>query len=173
MRASKFFMNYSHRLAIAILLASLSSLGVSAERDNVLFSSRTLESATLSLLAEQYGFEERLSSPDSDQVVVFLSVPHGARVIVDQVDFKIDGNSVAIHTYGPSELLNFQQRGIHVIYAGKLSTGKHRLRLDVKTMQGTVKPMKDYSFVKEDSAKFIDIQIAGYQIREVFVADAW
>lgn len=125
----------------------------------------------MSLLAEQYRFEENLLSPDSDRLAIFFSVPHGARVIINQVDLKIDGQSVLVYTYSASELLSFQQRSAQLLYAGRIAPGPHTLRLDVKTMQGTVRAMKDYSFVKEDQAKFVDLQLVGYQIREVFASD--
>lgn len=58
-----------------------------------------------------------------------------------------------------------------MLYAGRIPAGQHRLRLDVKTMEGVVKPMKDYVFTKDDNAKFFDVQVAGYTVREVFVVD--
>ena len=133
--------------------------------------SRQLESATMSLLAEQFRFEENLLSPDSDRVAVFLSMPHGARVIINQVNLKLDGETVLTYTYSASELLSFQQRSAQLLYVGRIAPGRHVLRLEVKTMQGTVKPMKDYVFVKEDKAKFVDLQLVGYQVREVFAND--
>lgn len=148
------------------------AVSVSAvESEAVLQRSRQLESATMSLLAEQFRFEENLLSPDSDRVAIFLSMPHGARVIINQVNLKLDGESVLTYTYSASELLSFQQRSAQLLYVGRIAPGRHVLRLEVKTMQGTVKPMKDYVFVKEDKAKFVDLQLVGYQVREVFAND--
>lgn len=160
----------SGRRVAAVVLLSLIGLSVSAA-ESVLQRSRQLETATMSLLAEQYRFEENLLSPDSDRLSIFLSVPHGARVIINQVELKIDGESVLVYTYSASELLSFQQRSTQLLYAGRIVPGRHTLRLDVKTMQGTVRSMKDYTFVKEDQAKFVDLQLVGYQIREVFASD--
>ena len=142
-----------------------------SDADTVLSQSRSVESAALSLLSDQYRLEEALFSPDADRVLVFLSVPHGKRVIIDQVNLKIDGKSVATYSYSGTELLSFQQRSVQLLYVGRMTPGKHLLRLDVKTSAGQVQPMKDYVLVKEGAPKFVDVQIAGYDFREVAVSD--
>lgn len=142
-----------------------------AEKNPVLAASRAIEAATFTLLGEQFGFEERLSSPDSDRIVVFMSLAHGSKVIIDNVILKIDGKPVQNYAYSATELLTFQQRSVQLLYAGRIEPGQHSLRLEVKTMQGLVKPMKDYVFTKEDTPKFVDIQLSGYQAREIFVVD--
>lgn len=160
------------RRVAAVLLFVVIGISVSAaESEALLERSRQLESSALSLLAEQYRFEEGLLSPDNDRLAVFLSVPHGARLIINQVYLKIDGQTVLDYRYSATELLNFQRGGTQLIYAGRITPGRHTIRLDVKTMQGVVQPMKEYAFTKEDSPKFVGIQIAGYQVREVFAVD--
>lgn len=160
------------RRVAAVLLFVVIGISVStAESEALLERSRQLESAALSLLAEQYRFEEGLLSPDNDRLAVFLSVPHGARLIINQVYLKIDGQTVLDYRYSATELLNFQRGGAQLLYAGRIAPGRHTIRLDVKTMQGVVQPMRDYVFVKEDNPKFVSIQIAGYQVREVFAVD--
>jgi hypothetical protein len=159
------------RLAVSLLLACSGAAALAEEPGVLLDKFRALESATVSLLAEQYRFEESLLSPDSDRIVVFLTIPHGKRVIIDQVNLKIDGKSTGVYTYSASELNRLRERASQLLYAGRLPPGAHTLRLEVKTQQGVVVPMKDYSFTKEDNAKFVEIQIAGYEIREIFVVD--
>lgn len=160
------------RRAAAVLFFVVVGISVSAaESEALLEHSRQLESSALSLLAEQYRFEEGLLSPDNDRLAVFLSVPHGARLIINQVFLKIDGQTVLDYRYSATELLNFQRGGAQLLYAGRVAPGRHTIRLDVKTMQGVVQPMKEYVFTKEDNPKFVSIQIAGYQVREVFAVD--
>lgn len=160
------------RRVAAVLLFVVIGISVSAaEPEALLERSRQLESSALSLLAEQYRFEEGLLSPDNDRLAVFLSVPHGARLIINQVYLKIDGQTVLDYRYSATELLNFQRGAAQLIYAGRIAPGRHTIRLDVKTMQGVVQPMKEYVFTKEDSPKFVSVQIAGYQVREVFAVD--
>lgn len=159
-------------IAVLIVFCLTAGRPVSAgEPELTLDRTRQVEAAALTLLAEQYRFEEGLLSPDNDRIVVFLSVPHGARIIIDQVQLKIDGKVVSTYSYAAGELLNFQQGGTQLLYAGRIPPGQHTLRLEVKTMQGAVQPMKEYLFAKEDSPKFLSIQIAGYQVREVFAID--
>ena len=141
------------------------------ESETLLERTRKLEALALSLLSEHYRFEEGLLSPDNDRIVIFLSMPHGARVIMDQSFLKIDGTTVVNYGYAAGELLSFQQGGIQLIYAGRIKPGRHTLRFEVKTVQGVVRPMKEYVFVKEDNPKFVHVQIAGYPIREVFAVD--
>jgi hypothetical protein len=156
----------------AVLLCTVIGISVStAESETLLERSRQLESAALSVLAEQFRFEEGLLSPDNDRLAVFLSVPHGARLIINQVYLKIDGQTVLDYRYSATELLNFQRAGVQLLYAGRIAPGRHTIRLDVKTMQGLVQPMREYAFIKEDNPKFVSIQIAGYQVREVFAVD--
>lgn len=133
--------------------------------------SGSLESGALSLLGEHFRFEEGLLAPDNDKLVVFLSLPHGARIIIDQVTLKLDGKVVAGYSYSGVEMLNFQRRSVHLLHVGRLSAGEHSLRLDVKTIQGNVRTMKDFVFIKSDNPKFIDLQLAGYDVREVVATD--
>lgn len=156
----------------AVLIFVVIGISVStAESEALLERSRQLESSALSLLAEQYRFEEGLLSPDNDRLAVFLSVPHGARLIINQVYLKIDGQTVLDYRYSATELLSFQRGAAQLLYAGRIAPGRHTIRLDVKTMQGVVQPMKEYVFTKEDNPKFVSIQVAGYQVREVFAVD--
>jgi len=145
--------------------------GHAAEPDLVLKQSRSLESGALSLLGEHFRFEEGLLTPDNDKMMVFLSLPHGARVIIDQVTLRIDGKVAATYSYSGVEMLNFQRRSVHLLHIGRIATGEHTLRLDVKVIQGNVRAMKDFVFFKSDNPKFIDLQLAGYDVREVFATD--
>lgn len=158
-------------LAVLIFQMSFGFSVFAGDSRSVLEEARALESSSLSLLAEQYRFEEGLLTPERDRVLVFLSVPHGARVILDQVTLTIDGKAVANYLYAATELLSFKNSSAQLLYAGRLAPGPHVLRLDTKTMQGRILPMKDYPFTKEDGTKFVELQISGYQVREVVASD--
>ena len=164
-------MSKLHRRLAAFVVALLSVVSPGANATDVYGQTQSAETAAISLLAEHFRFEESLLSPDNDRLMVFLSVPHGARVIIDQVVLRIDGKPVATYAYAGTELLSFQRRSAQLLYAGRLPAGEHKLRIDVKTIQGTVLPMRDFSFTKDDQAKYIELQLAGYNAREVFATD--
>jgi len=126
----------------------------------------------MSVLGEHFRFEESLLTPDNDKLLVFLSVPDGASVIITQVTLRIDGKVTLTYSYSGVELISLQRRSTQLLHVGHLPTGEHAIRLDVKVMQGNVRAMKDYVFVKDDNPKFIDLQLAGYDVREV-VANEW
>lgn len=159
------------RWPAVLLVSCLSASVLAAETEDTLVRSRSVETAALNLLAEHFRFEESLLSSDNDRIMVFLSVPHGARMIMEQVILRINDKPVLTYAFDGIQLLSFQRRSVQLLYAGRLAPGDYRLRLDVKTGQGTVLPMKDFTFTKEDIAKFIDIQLVGYNVREIYAVD--
>lgn len=134
--------------------------------------SRALETEAFGLLLEHFSFEESLLAPDNDRVVVFVSVPHGSRMVLEQVTLVFDGKPVVTHRYNVSELERFLSEATQRIYMTRVPQGQHTLRLDVKVMQGIVRPMPTFRFTKGKAAKYIDLRIAGELAREV-VAVEW
>lgn len=73
-----------------LLLGFFCTVSALAEEPGKLLErTRLAESKALSLLAEHYRFEESLLQPDGDRIVVFLTIPHGKSIIVDQVSLKL------------------------------------------------------------------------------------
>ena len=123
-------------------------------------------------LSAHHRFEEALLSEDNDRVLVFLSMPHGARVILDEITVILDGKPVHSHTYGVNELLLLQGRASQLLYAGRMSHGDHTIRFEVKTMQGKVLPMnRAFSFAKGRTAKYFEIQLVGAPARQIEVQE--
>lgn len=143
-----------------------------ADAIDVLDRARALEAEGMANLTAHYRFEEGLLSEDNDRVLVFLSMPHGARVILDEITVLIDGKPVHRHAYGVNELLQLQGRATQLLYAGRISRGEHTIRFDVKTMQGKVLPMSQaFAFSKGRTAKYFEVQLAGQVARQVEVQE--
>jgi hypothetical protein len=157
--------------AAALLLGLSVAVARADEAATLLERSQTVETESTGLLLEHYRFEEALLSPDNDRLTVFLSMPHGARVIMNDVTLYVDEKKVLHHVFGVQELQLLRDRSSHLFYVSRLPPGSHSLRLEVSTMQGRVLPMKAYSFTKGHNAKFVELQIAGYPVREIDVID--
>lgn len=132
---------------------------------------RALEAEAFSVLHGHHAFESSLLSPDSDRLTVFLTMPHGARVILNDATLYIDDKKVLHHFFSVNELQALRDRASTILFATRIAPGQHSLRLDVKAMQGNVVPMKTHAFVKGRAAKYIEIQIAGYDYRQPFAID--
>lgn len=130
-----------------------------------------LEVDGMSLLTENYLFEESLFSEGSDRIMVFFSLPHGARVIIDEVNLLIDGKPVAKHAYSVSELLLLQGRAVQLIYAGRIPIGDHTIKFEPTVIQGRVKTMSPYSFTKSRKPKFFEVELSGSPVRQFEVKE--
>lgn len=168
---------FNSRLLRVALIAGCLGLAtgardLSAAGDGSVFDrARTLETEAMGLLLEHFNFEEGLLAPDNDRLTVFVSVPHGARMVLEQITLHLDGKVVATHRYGVAELTRFLNEATQQIYMTRIPAGEHVLRLDIRVLQGNVRQMKSFTFYKGKSAKYIDLQIAGDPVREVAVVE--
>lgn len=153
------------------LLFLLTTFAWADDSRALLEQSRAVETETTELLTEHYRFEEALLSPDNDRLMVFLTLQHGARVILDSVTLVLDGKSVHTHYYAVNQLLLLRERNSQLLFATRIPPGPHNVRLDVKVMQGRVLPMKTFEFFKGNNSKFVELNIAGYEVREIFAVD--
>lgn len=156
----------------AIWLAILAMGAQAEDSENLLDRARALETGSAALLLDHHLFEEELVSPESDRLVVFFSMPHGARVILTWLNLYLDGKQVLIHPFGVDELMLLQGRSSQLLFLARIPPGQHTLKAEVHAMQGQVKPMKEaYTFAKGKKAKFLELQFGGYPIREFEVAE--
>jgi hypothetical protein len=171
-----FFPAFGHRLrrvagtALAIALLAGGVLPASAD-DALQTRSRALETEAFGLLLDQFNLEESLLAPDNDRLTVFLSVPHGSRMVLNQVVLYLNGKPVVTHRYSVDELQRFLGEATQLLYMTRIPQGRHSLRLEVKVLQGIVQPMQNYTLNKGRSAKFVDLQIAGELAREIVVSE--
>jgi hypothetical protein len=161
-------MKFLTAICVAIL-----AMGVHAEDSGSLLDrTRALETESAALLYDHHLFEEELVSPESDRMVVFFSMPHGARVILTWLNLYLDGKLVLTHPFGVDELMLLQGRSSQLLFLARIPPGPHSLKAEVQAMQGQVKPMKaSYAFVKGKKAKFLELQFGGYPVREFEVVE--
>jgi hypothetical protein len=160
------------KFLVAALLALVSAAPHADEVDVLLERARSLETKSTDLLVDHYRFEDELVSPESDRLLIFFSLPHGARVIMTELTIYLDGKQVLSYPYSVDELMLLQGRSSQLLYLNRIPPGPHTLKAVVKVMQGSVQPMQQpYKFTKGKKAKFIELQLAGYGAREFAVTE--
>lgn len=132
---------------------------------------RAVEAAGLADLSAFYRFEDGLLAEDNDRVLIFLSMPHGARMIMDELTVLIDGKPVLRHPYSVGELMLLQGRATQLLHVTRLPRGEHTLKVDIKVMQGRVSPMQPYTFTKERTSRYLEILLTGAPVRQIEVAE--
>ncbi len=138
---------------------------------------QSLKSEVLNLNRDLFVLEEELLYPSSTQVAVFLSLDVGTFFKFDSAQVKIDDKIVANYLYTARELEALRRGGVHRIYMGNLSSGKHEL---VALFTGQGPNQRDYrrgatlNFDKSVGPKYIELKIVDkegkqqpdFQIRE-------
>lgn len=158
--------------AVALLIAAAaSSLAGAADPLVTLERSRTLEAEGLAKLAELYRFEETLMTEDNDRVIMFLSMPHGARVIMDELTLYVDDRPVVRDRFSVTELMQLQGRAVKLLHVTRLPAGGHSVRIDIKVMQGRINAMQPYLFTKSKASKFIEFVVTGAPVRQIDVLE--
>lgn len=157
-------------VAAAVFFVATASAG---EPDSaaVLDRARSLEAEAMAEMSSLYAFEEALMTEENDRVIIFFSMPHGARVILTEVVLTLNDKPVVNRPLSVGELLVLQGRGAQVLHATRLPIGDHRLRVDVKAMQGRVTPMPTFTFTKNKFSKFIQILLSGSPVRQFEVLE--
>jgi len=138
---------------------------------------QSLKSEVLNLNRDLFVLEEELLFPSSTQVAVFLSLDVGTFFKFDSAQIKLDDKVVSNYLYTARELEALRRGGVHRIYMGNLSSGKHEL---VALFVGQGPNQRDYrrgatlKFDKSVGPKYIELKIVDkegkqqpdFQIRE-------
>lgn len=162
-------------LALVALLAAgagLTSGAGAQERPSPMDDALRVEARGNRLLLEHYRIEQALLSPDPDRLTVFLSVPPGPPLVLDEAVVHLDGRVIARHRYTPNDLSRLADGGVQPLYVGSITPGSHQIRLEVKTRQGKVQPLGAHAFAKTQRPGFVEFQIAGEAGRPIRVS-AW
>lgn len=161
----------SLRHAVTVLACVVAAPVAALDAIETLDRARTLEAEGMSDLASFFKFEDGLLAEDNDRVVVFLSMPHGARLIMDEVAVTIDGEVVLRHPYSVGELMLLQGRASQLLHVTRLPRGEHTIKVDLKVMQGRVMPMQPFAFTKERTSRYLEILITGSPVRQIEVVE--
>jgi hypothetical protein len=79
--------------------------------------------------------EELSLYPHGQQLVVLVSVANNSTVNPDSISLQLDGHTVSHHIYTGSEGAALQEGGVHRLYTGRLTDGKHMLEVSVTGKQ--------------------------------------
>lgn len=164
-------------LALLFLLVALPSHAANAPAAAIDEQVQSLKSEVLNLNRDLFVLEEELLFPSSIQVAVFLSLDVGTFFKFDSAQIKLDDKVVSNYLYTARELEALRRGGVHRIYMGNLSSGKHEL---VALFTGQGPNQRDYrrgatlNFVKSVGPKYIELKIVDkegkqqpdFQIRE-------
>lgn len=160
----------NHLAAVSLLV-----LAMSAQADEVatlLGRARALELESAAVLLDHYRFEDDLVSSPSDRLFVFLGMPHGTPVILQEVVLYLDGQAVAAHPYSVDDLMLLRGRGAQLLYTTRIPPGSHTISAEARVLQGRVKAMQQpFKFSKGRKAKFIRVNFAGPVFREFEFAE--
>ena len=123
-----------------------------------------IKSDVLNIASELNTLEERLLYPSNTQVAVFVSLADEEDFRLDSVQIGIDGEPATHHIYSFKELEALQKGGVQRIYTGNVTTGAHRI--DVQVM-GKLKNGNDFTetssfeFNKDVKPKTLGLTLAG------------
>ena len=160
-------------LAQVALLASsvgLSAAVVAQDRPSPMDDALRAEARGNQLLLEHFRIEQALLSPDPDRLTVFLSLPPGPPVVLDEASVHLDGRVVVRHRYSANDLARLADGGVQPLYVGSIAPGTHQIRLEVKTRQGKVQALGAHTFAKTQQPGFVEFQIAGEAGRPIRVS---
>ena len=121
--------------------------------------------------------EESSLYPQGQQLVVLVSVAGKEPVNPDSISLLLDGHTVNHHIYTSSEAAALREGGVHRLYTGRLSDGKHLLEVSVTGKQagGNVfREQRSIAFNKSPGRKYLELHLrpagdttdAGLTIRE-------
>lgn len=120
-----------------------------------------LKQGVLDLNRDLTMLERELLYPSSESAF-FVSVDVGTPIRLVDINITLDGNHVGYHFYSEQEFAALAKGGIHRVYQGNITSGKHTLEA---TITGYDPAGKDYqrtashTFVKGPGRKMIELRV--------------
>ncbi len=155
-----------------LLLTLLSSLWISAAYSVTLKEPsteqhrieriNTLKRDVLQLNGDLSILEQDILYPLLSQFSVYLSATDTLPIKKGRLTIKLDGRTIAEHTYSPKMLNALFNDAIQHLYVGKLKQGHHQLQLTYTWQDRKDKTIKGsliHNFKKEFQAKQIEIKM--------------
>ncbi len=106
--------------------------------------------------------EELSLYPHGQQLVVLVSVAKNSPVNPDSISLQLDGHIVNRHIYTASESAALQGGGVHRLYTGRLSDGKHRLEVSVTGRQArgrAFEQQRSVAITKDPGRKYLELHL--------------
>ncbi len=160
-----------------LLLASISFQANSAP-ENIDSQLQNLKKEIMQLNRQLFILEEELLFPSSTQLAVYVSVDVGKYFIVDNVELKIDGETVTHYLYTQREQQALSRGGVQRLYVGNIRSGEHQLTAVFNGMGPNQRPLQraaSITFNKAKEVKNIEFSIKDDEDKQQaqFIAKEW
>lgn len=121
---------------------------------------QNLKMSVLELNRELTRLERELLWPSSE-VAVLVSVDVGSPVRLVDVNLTLDGEHVGYHYYSDPEFQALTRGGIHRLFDGHVTSGRHVLEATITGYAGGKDYQKStrYEFVKGPGRKMIELKV--------------
>jgi hypothetical protein len=152
--------NFLRRFSLGALLSLLCTLSI-AQEDGLSRQIQELKQGVLDLNRDLTLMEKELLYPSS-QTAILVAVDVGTPVRLVDVNLTLDGKHVSYHFYTEQEFAALSKGGIHRLYDGNITSGKHTLEA---TITGYDPRGKDYqkttkhTFTKGSGRKMIELRV--------------
>jgi|TARA_R110002073_G_scaffold2938_2_gene19154 hypothetical protein len=152
--------NSLRRFSLGALLSLLCTLSV-AQEDGLSRQIQDLKQGVLDLNRDLTLMEKELLYPSS-QTAILVAVDVGTPIRLVDVNLTLDGKHVSYHFYTEQEFAALSKGGIHRLYDGNITSGKHTLEA---TITGYDPRGKDYqkttthTFTKGSGRKMIELRV--------------
>lgn len=106
--------------------------------------------------------EELSLYPHGQQLVVLVSVANNNPANPGSISLQLDGQTVSHHIYTGSEGAALQEGGVHRLYTGRLSDGKHELEVSVTGKQAGGRAFhqnRSVSITKAPGRKYMELHL--------------
>ncbi len=130
--------------------------------DEIVQRAEQLKQELIDLNRDLYQFEEDLLHPANTQIALFLSMAPESTFLLDSIELRLDDEMITSYLYKEKEISALKKGGIQRLYVGSLSDGKHKLTARFNGQGSNARyyrRKKAMNFVKEDSAKYIQLVI--------------
>jgi len=148
------------RYAVGALLALCCSQGM-AEEPGLSRQIQQLKQGVLDLNRDLTMLENELLYPSS-HTAILVSVDVGTPVRLVDVNLTLDGKHVGYHFYTEQEFTALSKAGIHRLYDGNLTSGKHTLEATITGYDPRGKDYQKtatYSFSKGPGRKMLELRV--------------
>lgn len=123
---------------------------------------QVLKKEVMQLNRQLFILEEELLYPSSTQLAVFLSVDVGQYFVIDNVELKIDGETMTHYLYTVREQKALARGGVQRLYMGNLQSGEHQLTAIFNGVGPNQRPLQratSITFNKVKEVKNIELSI--------------
>ncbi|MDF1781207.1 MAG: hypothetical protein P1U67_07935 [Alcanivoracaceae bacterium] len=152
--------NFLRRFAVGALLA-LCSTQILAADEGLSRQIQQLKQGVLDLNRDLTLLEGELLYPSS-QTAVLVSVDVGSPVRLVDVNLTLDGKHVSYHFYTEQEFSALTKGGIHRLYDGNITSGKHTIEATITGYDPRGKDYQKnatYTFTKGPGRKMIELRV--------------